>query len=133
MNSQLCEILPLKKKKKIIILCKTRMNSDTIFKVINKINNNYCKLKGYFVFSIVNLFIIFCRENVMLLLHRDIYSQSNIYLIIYHRIMLLISSLLHVGLEKTISKILSASNFKCGILLWELCPHTSIQMSKDSI
>lgn len=60
------------------------MDSDKIFEVIHKIDND-CKPKGYFVFSIAKNYFFFClfpRENVMCLLHRDIYSQSNVYAIL---------------------------------------------------
>lgn len=65
--------LPIFFNKLFIVLCKTTMNSDKNFEVTRKINND-CKLKGYFVFNI--------GENVMPLLHRDIYSQSNIYVLL---------------------------------------------------
>lgn len=63
-------------------LCKTRMNSCKIFGIIHKITNVW-NLRGYSAFNIVKIYCYY-RENLMLLLHTDIYSQLNIYFIIYH-------------------------------------------------
>lgn len=58
MNSQFCDFLWFFLNKVFIVLCKTRMNSDKIFEVIQKIDND-CKPKGYFGFSIAKNYLLF--------------------------------------------------------------------------